>query len=471
MQLAMERLGLRRQKTQFLLFFSILFWYIAGFAVLAFAQLGEVRDASATAWELRGALARAVPAPGEAAPDDAGVAPLLARLRNDPDVRERPALAAAAREVARTWRTFRESPDPQAGAAVSQAADRLGRAVLSARARAEEGLRTYLGWLVGGALVFILVMQWVGIRAFMDAVTRLQGKLMQAAELDFSRELPARRQQDEIGDMVTAYNTLVAKQREAIRRIRDQARHLEQSSRDLVGCGETIGTASGRSREVVEEVSGSAREVDRVVQDVAANVRTVSDAAGTANEHTDSGRKAVDEASEQIQSLQEVAGTVVDLTHSIQAIAKKTDLLALNAAIEAANAGEHGKGFAVVADEVRKLAEQTRQASLEVEKTVERLNRESTSAVERMDQVTGAFHQIAGDIDRTDQEAGQIASAAEELGATMHETVERVEQVTGQVREVAEETGQLREISQGLKTLSEDIAGSVASFRVDGARG
>ncbi|TWC59940.1 methyl-accepting chemotaxis sensory transducer with Pas/Pac sensor [Pseudomonas sp. SJZ080] len=67
---------------------------------------------------------------------------------------------------------------------------------------------------------------------------------------------------------------------------------------------------------------------------------------------------------EQNQATYDQIATVVGV---IKGIADQTNLLALNAAIEAARAGEVGRGFSVVADEVRKLAENTRQATHQIQ--------------------------------------------------------------------------------------------------------
>jgi hypothetical protein len=78
----------------------------------------------------------------------------------------------------------------------------------------------------------------------------------------------------------------------------------------------------------------------------------------------------IDESSRVASRLQEHSARISEVLTLIRGIADQTNLLALNAAIEAARAGESGRGFAVVADEVKKLANNTKNATGEIDRMV-----------------------------------------------------------------------------------------------------
>lgn len=117
-------------------------------------------------------------------------------------------------------------------------------------------------------------------------------------------------------------------------------------------------------------------------------MQKVEDIANDTGHNADASLATVDEISrslnainDTIHSVSDVIGALIDdsrkVTDSlsmITGIADQTNLLALNASIEAARAGEHGRGFAVVAEEVKSLSEHTKNAALEVTKTLDSFN-------------------------------------------------------------------------------------------------
>lgn len=84
--------------------------------------------------------------------------------------------------------------------------------------------------------------------------------------------------------------------------------------------------------------------------------------------------KKVINSKEKITELKKNSDRINEIILLISNISSQTNLLALNAAIEAARAGEHGKGFAVVSNEIKKLAEQTQNASKDVQNIINLTN-------------------------------------------------------------------------------------------------
>jgi len=102
-----------------------------------------------------------------------------------------------------------------------------------------------------------------------------------------------------------------------------------------------------------------------------ASLGTVEEISASLNNINDT----VHSVSDVITALINDSKKITESLSMITGIADQTNLLALNASIEAARAGEHGRGFAVVADEVKNLSEHTKDAALEVSKTLKAFNK------------------------------------------------------------------------------------------------
>ena len=133
--------------------------------------------------------------------------------------------------------------------------------------------------------------------------------------------------------------------------------NLKSSQSDLINITEQM-----------EKVENITRETGRNADDSLATVEQINTSLVNIND-------TVHSVSDVITALISDSKKITESLSMITGIADQTNLLALNASIEAARAGEHGRGFAVVADEVKNLSEHTKNAALEVSKTLKAFNK------------------------------------------------------------------------------------------------
>lgn len=118
----------------------------------------------------------------------------------------------------------------------------------------------------------------------------------------------------------------------------------------------------------------------------------------------------VSEVSRLTEQTNDSANSISQASAFISDIADQTNLLALNASIEAARAGETGRGFAVVASEIQKLAEQSNNASGEIDSTVHTLISNSAHVVDSMQRMQEVIESLKHHISATEDTVGEVVT-------------------------------------------------------------
>ena len=233
------------------------------------------------------------------------------------------------------------------------------------QARAQRSLIVQLGLLVL-ALAMSVVTVLVISRRIANPLLMLQKVMTQIAGGDFSVSLPKVDRRDEIGQIISAFNTMVGQVRTTIsgvkrRRARWPTRRRRSPSSTTDLSQRTEEQAAG-----LEETSASMEQISATVKKNAENAQQANQFAAGTREVADRGGEVVAKAVSAMSRIEDSSRKISDIISVIDEIARQTNLLALNAAVEAARAGEAGRGFAVVASEVRSLAQRSSQAAKDI---------------------------------------------------------------------------------------------------------
>ncbi|MEH0020684.1 MAG: methyl-accepting chemotaxis protein [Desulfobacter sp.] len=291
---------------------------------------------------------------------------------------------------------------------------------------------------------------------------------------------------DETGALAKELNVMTANLKEMLNNVQSGVRQLTDSSGQLTGVSDRITVHSQETSEksdsvsaASEEMSSSMNTVASATEETTANIQMVVAAAEemsatiqeiAANTSKGSGitlnavRDAQD-VSEKVNKLGHAAHEINKVTEAIADISEQTNLLALNATIEAARAGEAGKGFAVVAGEIKALAQQTAEATSEINEKitgVQTTTNESVKAIEAIVNVINDINEIVT----------TVAAAVEEQSATTQEISRNISQAASGVHEVNENMNQMsattmevtRDIAQ-VNDAAKETAGNIIHIK------
>jgi methyl-accepting chemotaxis protein len=341
--------------------------------------------------------------------------------------------------------------------------------------------------LVGGYLLTLsaltawrlVVSQKQGIQSVQDALQGLaEGR----------PRMPDWVSTDEIGDLSVATTRIFGHLRSFSLELKGSATSLQQSA-------EQLGLSTGRQAEMLSVQASALQETQVTVQEIKSTSLVASQKAVSimeqvqrANDISRAGEAAiargltslteigsqVKEMAGSIRSLDERAQQIARITSMVKDLADQSNMLALNAAIEAVRSGESGKGFGVVAREIRALADQ----SIDATQNINSILRDITTAiaastsmmdkgVQRVESSLGQVREFSEQVQQLSAIVSDNANAVKQITAAVSQQdigIAQINQAVLQLSGIMEQTmSQMRASEQSIATVSE-VAKKVSGF-------
>nr|WP_170885582.1 methyl-accepting chemotaxis protein [Bacillus alkalicellulosilyticus] len=209
-------------------------------------------------------------------------------------------------------------------------------------------------------------------------------------------------------------------------------KEMHELSNEIKEVTQNVATVARVTNETNKLSGQSIRDINQLVQK--------NEEVGRNNQHI---FQAITKLNNEVKAIQSMVGVIKD-------ISEQTNLLSLNASIEAARAGEAGKGFSVVSQEVRKLADQSKQATLEIESIIGSILVQTKNSVSLVKMSTELFDDQTKAVDVTRSSFENILSTTDTISKEMtsvEASIERMENAKTQVEQVISKVVHLAELS------------------------
>lgn len=357
-----------------------------------------------------------------------------------------------------------------------------------------EAGRTKQMVIIAAGLIISFITSLVIITNLRSRVAYLKDRMSSAAanlSLRTRLELDGN---DELCDIGKSFNAFIDKVHHSIEEVAENSKELAMMASSVSQRAHMTQSNCASQRDRTVQVATAIHELGATVSEIASNAAMAADVAKQATLHSGEGKKVVGEVQNRIQTLVNELDNATQVVSSlatqingisstldtIRSISEQTNLLALNAAIEAARAGEQGRGFAVVADEVRTLASRSAASTEEIQQVINRLQTESSRAVEAMEKgrsqsdvvvefsakANQSLTEINSQIDQINDQNIQVATATEEQSTVVEDINRNVEDINQLKTETSHVADELSRASASLQRLSSQLDKLVGSFEL-----
>ncbi len=336
-----------------------------------------------------------------------------------------------------------------------------------------------------------ITLRWLK-RELIEPLNQTSSAISKLVAGDLRVELPDVKEDDELGKLIKNFDKLLNNLRDDRHQIADAVSVLASSLGQIVMSTSASAEGASETAATVTETTIAAEEVRQTTMIATENSRFVADLAEETAKVSLEGRQATEDTvaqmtrmrsqmatiAESMSGLLEKSQAIVEITSTVDDLAQQSNLLAVNAAVEAARAGELGKGFSVVAQEVKALAALSKEATAEVRRILEDIQKATAAAAVSIEQGSGmveaavkqsseagnAIEALTRSVSEAASAASQIAAANQEQLVGIDQVVTAMQGVQGAMRQHAEASRNINEAAQNLNIIRDVLQGLVNRY-------
>lgn len=318
-----------------------------------------------------------------------------------------------------------------------------------------------------------------------DPLEQLSVCLTKIVEGDLRVQLPELKEYDELSVLVTNFGKLLSTLKDDRQKISAAVKILAISIEQIMKSTSSSANGASQTAATVTETTVAAEEVRQTTMVATENSRFVADLAEETAKVSLEGRSATESTVGQMTRMREQMRTIaegmaglleksqaiVEITSTVDDLAQQSNLLAVNAAVEAARAGELGKGFSVVAQEVKALAALSKEATAEVRRILDDIQKATASAALSIEQGSGmveaavkqsseagnAIEALTKSVSEAASAASQIAAANQEQLIGIDQVVTAMQGIQGAMKKHAEESRNIDGAARDLYAARNDL--------------